>query len=110
MMVNANSSASVVESAVAFARYLNRPENQALFLDTGTHISASVALSLEEYPLLNGFHNQAKLAAVVDENNSFAAMEELGDQLYEDVLLDDRDPGEAVVAFLAAVEELPAGE
>jgi len=106
VMVNANSSDQLADTAVAFARYLILPESQALFLITGDHVPAIVNIDLEEDPLLNGFHEQAKLAAVVDENSNFAAMEALGDELYEEVLLDGLDPAEAVQNFETAVQDI----
>jgi len=102
VMVNANSD-SLIEETVAFSRYLSLPESQAILLGTGTHISASVVANMDDLPLLRGFQEEAKLATVVDENSNFAAMEALGDVMYEDVLLDGVDPQTAVQAFETAV-------
>lgn len=110
VMVNAKSSDQATDAAVAFARYLNLPENQALFLDTGNHIPAIVNIDLEDHPLINGFHRQAKLASVVDENSNFAAMEELGDEMYEEVLLEGLDPAEAFQDFVIAVQDISNSE
>ncbi|MCA9951735.1 MAG: extracellular solute-binding protein [Anaerolineales bacterium] len=105
VMLNVNSS-ELSEEAVAFIRYLSLPESQAIWLDTGTHVSASVVANMEDLPLLRGFQEEAKLASVVDENSKFAAMEALGDTLYADVLLNGVDVETAVIEFETAVQAL----
>ncbi|MFN2172219.1 MAG: hypothetical protein ACK2T4_11715 [Candidatus Promineifilaceae bacterium] len=76
-------------------------------IDSGSYISANVAANMNEQPLQRGFQEAAKLATVVDENSRFAAMEQVGDQMYEDVLIHGIDPVTAVKSFQTAVKELP---
>lgn len=105
IMVSANSE-DRIDDALAFSRFLSLPESQAVLLDSGSFVSANVIFNTDESPLLRGFQEAAKLAVEVDENSSFAAMEKLGDIMYEDVLIDGVDPQTAAAEFEAAVEQL----
>jgi maltose-binding protein MalE len=116
-MISAAATDGEAALAAAFGRYLAGSESQAHFLQTGSHISALVGTDLSGYPLLNAFREQAKTAAVVSENNRFATIQRLGDDLYRAVLVEGADPAEAVAAFEAAVldanqevSETPAGD
>ncbi len=103
-MVNANASDSAADLALAFGRFLSLRASQQQFLDAGGHVTASVIVDLSEHPNLESFREQAKVAAQVVETSKFATMEQLGDQLYQAVLVDGADPAEAVQAFVEAVD------
>ena len=103
VMVNANSDDVTTAIAVAFGKYLVTPESQTTFLETGSHVSAVVNIDLSDYPLINGFREQAKQAIVVAETSRFATVEQLGNQLFDTVLSTDIAPVEAVEAFKEAV-------
>jgi arabinogalactan oligomer/maltooligosaccharide transport system substrate-binding protein len=102
-MVNANADPIATGVAVAFGQYLNLPESQRAFLETGNHVTASVTLDLTEYPQIDAFREQAKSSALVVENTKFAQMEALGDELYRQVLIEGADPATAVQQFRQAV-------
>lgn len=104
-MVNANANPVATEVAVAFGQFLNLPESQQAFLQTGNHVTASVTLNLTDYPHISAFREQAKDAALVVENAKFAQMEALGDELYRQVLIEGANPAEAVQQFRQAVHQ-----
>jgi len=103
-MINANASPLAIDLALAFSYFLNLPESQRRFLETNSHVTASVTVDLAGYPNLKGFHDQIKSAVSVTENNNFALLEQLGDDLYRSVLLDGKDPAAAAAEFAAAVK------
>lgn len=103
VMVNAGADDLAVEAAVAFAQFMNLPDSQNLLLATGNHVSASVNVNLEGYPLIAGFRDQARVAQSVVENSYFAMVEEAGDRLYRAVIVNGADPDVAVDRFLADV-------
>ena len=105
VMVNANASDSAAGLALAFGRFLSQRASQQQFMDAGGHVTASVIVDLSEHPNLESFREQAKVAAQVVETNKFVTMEQLGDQLYQAVLVDGADPVEAVQTFVEAVHE-----
>lgn len=105
VMVNANSDDVTTAIAVAFGKYLITPESQTQFLDTGSHVSAVVNIDLSDYPLINGFREQAKQAIVVAETSRFATIEQLGNDLFDTVLTTDIAPVEAVEAFKDAADQ-----
>jgi ABC-type glycerol-3-phosphate transport system substrate-binding protein len=102
-MVNANAGALSTDLALAFSRFANLPENQQRLTETGAHVTASVNVNLDDYPELDGFRRQAKVATILAENSNFVILEQLGDQLYRAVLEGGADPVEAVEAFVEAV-------
>lgn len=102
-MIHANASPLAVDVALAFSKFLNLPQSQQRFLETGNHVTASVTVDLTGHPNIDSFHQEAKVAALVVENSNFATMESLGDQLYRSVLEDGAVPAEAVAAFVEAV-------
>lgn len=104
-MLNANASALSTDLALAFSRFVNLPENQQRFLQTGAHVTASVHVDLDEHPEIDSFRRQAKVATILAENSNFVILERLGNQLYRDVLEGGADPIEAVKAFVEAVHE-----
>ncbi len=104
-MVNASAGPLSTDLALAFSRFVNLPENQQRFLQTGAHVPASITVDLTDYPELESFRRQAKVATIVPENSNFVILEQLGDQLYRDVLEGGADPAEAVKAFVEAVHE-----
>ncbi len=106
LMVSAGASEEAAETAVAFARFINLPGSQTLLLRQTGHVPATVNVSLDDFPHQEGFREQAKVASIVTENTIFARIEELGDELYEAVLIDGQDSGTAVAEFLNRVEEL----
>ena len=104
-MINANASDSSTDLALAFARFLSLSANQQQFLETNGHVTANVTVDLTAYPNLNSFREQAKLAAQVVETSKFLTMEELGDDLYEAVLLYGAAPADVVPTFVEAVHQ-----
>lgn len=102
-MVSASASSLSTDLALAFSQFVGLPESQQRLLETGAHVPASVTVDLAEYPNIEGFRNQAKVATLAVENRNFVVLEELGNQLYRDVLENGADPVEAVDAFVEAV-------
>ncbi|MEA3334924.1 MAG: extracellular solute-binding protein [Chloroflexota bacterium] len=102
-MINAQADETTTAASIAFAQFLNLPANQLLLLETGSHVPATVTLGLHEYPHINGFREQATMAAMVIENSAYATMEALGDELYRAVLQEGADPETAVAEFVDAV-------
>ncbi|MEZ4557028.1 MAG: extracellular solute-binding protein [Caldilineaceae bacterium] len=102
-MVNANADALSAAIALAFGQFINLPQSQHRFLETGSHVTASVTVNLNAYPNLDSFREQAKVAALVVENSNFVTMEEYGNALYEAVLREGADPAAAVAQFVEDV-------
>ena len=92
VMVSSQASDEAVAIAIAFAQYLSQVESQSLFSDTGTRVSANVMVDLSDYPLLNGFREQARVGQIAVENATFAEMEALGNEAYRRVLEDGESP------------------
>ena len=103
-MINVNASHLAIDLALAFSYFLNLPESQRRFLETNSHVTASVTVDLAEYPNLKGFHDQIKSAVSITENSNFALLEQLGNDLYRAVLVEGKDPAAAVAEFAAAVK------
>lgn len=102
-MVNVNASDLAVDIALAFTHFINLPVSQHRLLETGSHVTASVIVNLDDYPNINSFREQAKVAALVVENSNFVTMEMLGNDLYVAVLRDGADPTVAVPRFVEDV-------
>ncbi|MEI2776513.1 MAG: extracellular solute-binding protein [Tetrasphaera sp.] len=109
-MINGNASTLAIDVALAFGQFINLPESQERFLPTESHVTASVTVDLTDYPNLESFREQAKAAALVVENSNFVLLEDLGDQLYRDVLGTGADPTVAVPAFVEAVHAATTGK
>ncbi|MBK8047773.1 MAG: extracellular solute-binding protein [Anaerolineales bacterium] len=104
LMISAAADEAAVDTAIAFAEYLNAPESQMVLSQTGSHISASVGLDLTGYSQINGFREQAKSAVYVIENARFINLERLGNEMYRQVLEQDVSPADAVNEFLKAAD------
>ncbi|MBX3052427.1 MAG: extracellular solute-binding protein [Caldilineaceae bacterium] len=104
LMVNSKITDAQAAVALAFGRFLTSTANQTILLNTGVHVSALVNIALGDYPLLNGFREQAKAATVVTENARFATIEREADILYRDVLLEGMAIDEAMAAFVERVD------
>jgi ABC-type glycerol-3-phosphate transport system substrate-binding protein len=102
IMISAAAREAEVELAAAFGRFLANSTGQTEFAATGSHIPALVGVDLSADPHLQEFREQAKTAVVVNENLKFAAIELLGNALYQTVLEGGRDPATAVAEFEAA--------
>lgn len=103
IMVNAKASSTAADTALAFAKFVNLPESQVVFLQTGIHVPAVVNLDMTGYSQIEGFIEQAKTAAPVNENARFTVIEDLGNKLYTAVLRDGADPTTAVDQYVADV-------
>ena len=102
-MINANANPLAIELALAFGRFVNLPSSQQHFLETDSHVTASVTIDLVEHPNIASFREQAKTASLVIENSNFVTLQRLGDELYRAVIEDDAVPSKAVPAFVDAV-------
>lgn len=103
VMIKGQTSDDEVAIAIAFASYLSRVDSQALFSATGTRVSANVMVDLTDYPLLNGFREQARVSEIAVENATFAEMEALGDEAYRRVLEDGENPFTATSDMVTAM-------
>lgn len=103
MMISAGADPLSIDLAIAFGQFINLPESQQRFLETGSHVTASVTVDLSNYPNIGAFREQARVASLVVENSKFATLEQYGDKLYEAVLIDDSAPADAVHSFVEAV-------
>lgn len=102
-MISADASALAIDLALAFSQFINLRQSQERFLGTGSHVTASVTVDLNRYPNLASFREQAKTASLVVENSNYVRLEQLGNQLYKDVLSNGADPAIAVPAFVDTV-------
>lgn len=102
-MINANASPLAVDLALAFGQFVNLPASQQRFLETDSHVTASVTVDLAGHPNIASFREQAKTASLVIENGNFVTLQRLGDELYRTVINDGAAPSDAVPAFVEAV-------
>ena len=102
-MINANASPLAIDLALAFGQFINLPASQQRFLETDSHVTASVTVDLAGHPNIASFREQAKTASLVIENSSFVTLQRLGDELYRAVINDGAEPSKAVPAFVEAV-------
>lgn len=105
VMIKGQTSDEEVAIAIAFARYLSQVDSQTLFAATGTRVSANVMVDLTDYPLLNGFREQARVSEIAVENATFAEMEALANETYRRVLEDGENPITATTELVSAVHE-----
>lgn len=103
VMINSQASDEEVAVAIAFARYLSRVDSQTLFSATGARVSANVMVDLADYPLLNGFREQAVVSEIAVENTTFAEMEALADETYRSVLEEGENPFSATAELVSAI-------
>jgi ABC-type glycerol-3-phosphate transport system substrate-binding protein len=101
-MLNATASQAKTRTALALAHFINLNRSQRRFLATGQHVSASATVDQADYPNLDAFRRQAGVAAMVAEDDAFARMQQMGDDLYQAVLFGGETPEEAVARFVAA--------
>jgi ABC-type glycerol-3-phosphate transport system substrate-binding protein len=97
--------ADKLQAALAFANFVTNGANQQRLLATGVHVPANVTVDASADPIISGFRDQTQTAFPAIQDNNWAVVFEHGDQLYQDTVLGERPPQEAVEEFTQMVNE-----
>ena len=108
-----NSASGPMEGALAleFARYIAGLESQTLLMKQANYVPANVNVATTGHPIIGGFLEQARTAAVVpnDRVEQVVFMWYLDYDIYEEVLVGGQNPSKAVNTFTRLVNEAHNG-
>jgi maltose-binding protein MalE len=100
--------ADMLQAGLAFARFVASGPNQRRLLATGTYVPANVTVDASADPIIAGFRNQTQTAFPAIQDKNWSVVFENGDQLYQETVIGQRPPDEAVAEFTAMVNETNA--
>ncbi len=92
------------ELAITFAQFLTQVDNQQILLAQARKIPSNINVSFEEDAAMLGFMEQTDIAAIIPNIPAVEAALKAGDSVYEQVLINDIDPAQAVQDFTTLVD------
>ena len=97
--------------ALEFARYIAGLESQTLLMKQANYVPANVNVATTGHPIIGGFLEQARTAAVVpnDRVEQVVFMWYSDYDIYEEVLVGGQNPSKAVNIFTKLVNEAHNG-
>ena len=107
-LFGAESSETQTQTALEFAEFATSSENQVRLAQTANKVPTNVmALALVDDSAIDAFTEQLKTSILLPPRPEMIVLSEAGDLLIQNVLENDRQPGEAMEEFTAYVEGTP---
>ena len=103
-MINPQSSETQQALALAFAQYASGVESQETWLQQANRVPTNVNVDTSAYPAITGFMEQIETALPVPNIPAMKTVFEWGDLVYEQVLINEIEPIDAVADFTNVVD------